>query len=140
MKLTEETYVNLTEETYVNRAEKVINKLSRSKKIVGGREKPIKLITTSKIRNLLAIMMDIKNDILESGTETLTPELAGRIQYLKVRMIYEAGRDESVNEFLRISQLIDHVDKNGTSRKNYLLITRYMEALVAFRKFRGDDE
>lgn len=85
-------------------------------------------------------MMDIKNDILESGTETLTPELAGRIQYLKVRMIYEAGRDESVNEFLRRSQLIDHVDKVGTSRKDYLLITRYMEALVAFRTFRGDDE
>lgn len=82
----------------------------------------------------------IKNDILESGTETLTPELAGRIQYLKVRMIYEAGRDESVKEFLRISQLIGCVDKSGTSRKNYLLITRYMEALVAFRKFRGDDE
>lgn len=140
MQFTEETYVNLEEETYVNRAEKVIDELSRSKKIVRGEEKPIKLITTSKIRNLLAIMMNIKNDILESGTETLTPELAGRIQYLKVRMIYEAGRDESVNEFLRKSQLIDHVDKNGTSRKNYLLITRYMEALVAFRKFRGGDE
>ena len=75
--------MKLTEETYVNLAEKVINELSRSKKIVRGREQPIKLITTSKIRNLLAIMMDIKNDILESGTETLTPELAGRIQYLK---------------------------------------------------------
>lgn len=47
---------------------------------------------------------------------------------------------KAVNEFLRKSQLIDHVDKNGTSRKNYLLITRYMEALVAFRKFRGGDE
>ena len=129
--------MKLTEETYVNLAEKVINELSRSKKIVRGREQ---LITTSKIRNLLAIMMDIKNDILESGTETLTPELVGRIQYLKVRMIYEAGRDESVKEFLRISQLIGCVDKSGTSRKNYLLITRYMEALVAFRKFRGDDE
>ena len=132
--------MKLTEETYINLAEKVINELSRSKKIVRGREQHIKLITTSKIRNLLAIMMDIKNDILESGTETLTPELAGRIQYLKVRMIYEAGRDESVKEFLRISQLIGCVDKSGTSRKNYLLITRYMEALVAFRKFRGDDE
>ena len=132
--------MKLTEETYINLAEKVINELSRSKKIVRGREQPIKLITTPKIRNLLAIMMDIKNDILESGTETLTPELAGRIQYLKVRMIYEAGRDESVKEFLRISQLIGCVDKSGTSRKNYLLITRYMEALVAFRKFRGDDE
>ena len=132
--------MKLTEETYVNLAEKVINELSRSKKIVRGREQHIKLITNSKIRNLLAIMMDIKNDILESGTETLTPELAGRIQYLKVRMIYEAGRDESVKEFLRISQLIGCVDKSGTSRKNYLLITRYMEALVAFRKFRGDDE
>ena len=79
--------MKLTEETYVNLAEKVINELSRSKKIVRGREQPIKLITTSKIRNLLAIMMDIKNDILESGTETLTPELAGRIQYLKVKYI-----------------------------------------------------
>ena len=132
--------MKLTEETYINLAEKVINELSRSKKIVRGREQPIKLITNCKIRNLLAIMMDIKNDILESGTETLTPELAGRIQYLKVRMIYEAGRDESVKEFLRISQLIGCVDKSGTSRKNYMLITRYMEALVAFRKFRGDDE
>lgn len=51
--------MKLTEETYINLAEKVINELSRSKKIVRGREQPIKLITTSKIRNLLAIMMDI---------------------------------------------------------------------------------
>ena len=36
---------------------------------------------------------------------------------MKVRMIYEAGRDESVKEFLRISQLIGCVDKSGTSRK-----------------------
>lgn len=48
MQFTEETYVNLEEETYVNRAEKVIDELSRSKKIVRGEEKPIKLITTSK--------------------------------------------------------------------------------------------
>ena len=45
--------MKLTEETYINLAEKVINELSRSKKIVRGREQPIKLITTSKIRNLL---------------------------------------------------------------------------------------
>lgn len=42
--------MKLTEETYINLAEKVINELSRSKKIVRGREQPIKLITTSKIQ------------------------------------------------------------------------------------------
>ena len=35
------------------------------------------------------------------------------------------------------SHLIDHLDKIGDDKKKYMLFARYMEALVAYRKFKG---
>ena len=40
--------MKLTEETYINLAEKVINELSRSKKIVRGREQPLSSLRLPK--------------------------------------------------------------------------------------------
>ncbi len=125
----------LTQENYVDRAEEVIKALE--KKTGQKRDQP-NLVTTSKLRRLLSMTMDIYNQVL-GAPEELNGEIRGRIEYLRVRMLYEAGRDKDVKAFLEEAGLIDHLKTMEKSRSQYLLFVRYMEALVAFRKYHGGD-
>ena len=61
-----------------------------------------KFISTSKIRDLLSQVNELYNDItLESG-EILDEKYVERIRHLKVKMIYDAGRDlQQLNRFER---------------------------------------
>ena len=76
--------MRLTEDNYVDIAEKAIKKLSGEKNKNG---RPIPLVTTSKIRNLLAMTADIYNAVVNSKEETLSSELIGRINYMKIRLV-----------------------------------------------------
>ena len=53
--------MRLTEDNYVDIAERAIKKLSEEKNKNG---RPIPLVTTSKIRNLLAMTADIYNEVV----------------------------------------------------------------------------
>lgn len=122
--------MKFTEETYVDFAENAILKLMKQKETEGK-----EIVTTTQIRNLLAMTMDIKNDILESGNGPLSSEILERIQYLKIRILYEAGRNSSVKALVEAANLREILEALGKTRRGYLLFCRYMEALVAFRKF-----
>ncbi len=126
--------MKLTDENYVQMAEKAMKELCamRDKK-----EKEIKPVTTSKIRNLLAMTAAIYNDVVMSQSEKLSSEIVGRINYMKIRFIYEAGREPRVGDFVKKACLLDHISEIGNSRSQYILFSRYMEALVAYRKFYG---
>ena len=126
--------MRLTEDNYVDIAEKAIKKLSGEKNKNG---KPIPLVTTSKIRNLLAMTADIYNEVVNSKEETLSSELIGRINYMKIRFIYEAGREPKVRRIVEEVDILSHLDEINGSRKQYILFSHYMEALVAYRKFYG---
>ena len=126
--------MRLTEDNYVDIAEKAIKKLSGEKNKNG---KPIPLVTTSKIRNLLAMTADIYNEVVNSKEETLSSELIGRINYMKIRFIYEAGREAKVRRIVEEADILSHLDEINGSRKQYILFSHYMEALVAYRKFYG---
>lgn len=119
---------------YVDIAEGVIKKLKLKEE-----KKEGTLVTTSKLRNLLAMTADIYNDALECRTEKLPEEIVERIQYLRVRIAYEMGRNgnRDVKAFAEEAQLLEHLNAIQGKRKNYLLFSRYMEALVAFQKFYG---
>ena len=139
----EKVYEKLTEDNYVSLAEKAIKCLIRNSKSKGD-GKPI-VVSTSAIRNILAMTADIYNDVLGEKEENLSKELNGRINYLKVRLIYEAGRDSSKTGndvrdnvkkmFIITTGLLDHVDDIKGSKNQFILFSRYMEALVAFRKY-----
>ena len=58
------------------------------------------------------------------------------IQYLKVRMAYEAGREQAVKSFLTTTRLMDVLNK-VTSYDQFMLYCRYAESLVAYFKFFG---
>ena len=123
--------MRINEENYVAKAESVILKLSKQ---VNKQGKLVAMVTNSKIRNLLSMSADIYNQVLDCKDDKLPQELNGRIEYLRVRYIYEAGREPRVKD-LEIMKEIQG------SKKNYILYYHYMEALVAFKRFwnKNDD-
>ena len=118
-------------------AENVILKLSKE---VDRRGNQNGLVTTSKIRNLLAMTAEIYNDVINSTDEHLSQETIGRINYLKIRFVYEAGREKLVRSLVDEAQILSCLDDIKGSRKQFLLFSRYMEALVAYRKFYGQKD
>ncbi|MCM1047129.1 MAG: type III-A CRISPR-associated protein Csm2 [Clostridiales bacterium] len=122
----------VNEQNYVDEAEKVILSL-KDRKDQRGRNIPI--VTTSKLRNLLAMSADIYNEVLNQQGDGLNEEICARIEYLRVRCLYEAGREPSVKALINEAGIIDLLKRINASKKNYILFNRYMEALVAFRKY-----
>ena len=128
----------INETNYVKMAEKTIQALANKKNERTG--KPIAMVTTSKIRNLLAMTADIYNEVERKQGDRLTDDILSRIQYLRLRFVYEAGREPKVKDLVIQARLLDVLNEIGDSRENYILFSHYMEALVAYRKFYGKDE
>ena len=101
-------YTKLSNKNYVDLAEKVIKHIKDT-------EKPANIITTTKLRSILSLNSEIYNMVTHDSKEKLSEEIEAKIQYLKVKVVYEMGRE-------------------GT-KTSYILFARYLEALVAFRKY-----
>lgn len=140
-------------EDYVDRAEKFMKYGHRA-------------VTTSKIRDLMAQVNELYNDIILEKEEILDQKYVDSIRHLKVKMIYDAGRDaqttatrnkrnigrnmqtEDIKKyhdgqlvyFFKETGLLDMVDKIGNSRKAFLDYCKYFEALVAYHKYYGGKE
>lgn len=127
----------INEDNYVDIAEQSIKELLKQVDKYG---KVIPIVTTSKLRNLLAMVSDIYNDTIIENGEKLSVDMIGRINYMKIRFYYEAGREKKVKELLETAKVFDIIDGIGDSRKNYILFSRYMESLVAFRKYYGGND
>ena len=136
--------MTINTENYVDEAEKVINSLE--KKIIKNGEEQL-ILTTSKIRNILSMVNDIYNDTLHYKEDKIDSELKGRVQYLRMRIAYEMGRDDEVKiankkvkpveDFAKKAKLIENIKSIGDSKQNLILFCRYMEALVAYHKYYG---
>ncbi len=122
----------INETNYVDQAEQVIKGLKNKK---NDRGRTIPQVTTSKIRNLLSLTADIYNEVMVLQDETLPEEIRGRIEYLRMRAVYEAGRDESVKAFVLDAKILEILKSIGNKKSEYILFNRYMESLVAFHKF-----
>lgn len=97
-------------------------------------------ITTSKIRNILGMVIGIYNEEYARTDEELKPESVAAIQMARIGMIYEAGRDDKVKNFVERSKLIAYLKDIGTSREKLIRFTQYLEALVAYHKYLGGKE
>ena len=125
---------------YTDKAEDVIFDLAKDKYGNIKRDTNGKLdvnLTTSKIRNILSMVSALYNDIQRYKEKELSEEFLSRIQYLKMRIAYEAGRERSVEDFVKKANLMTEIKKIGTSKDNLILFCNYMEALVAYHKFYG---
>lgn len=97
--------------------------------------------TTSKIRNILAKVSEIYNDVSISQNEFLDSDIQNRIAYLKVRLIYECGREPKViKPFVDKAGLVDLLDEIGNDRQRLIDFAHYMEALVAYHRFYGGND
>lgn len=136
--LPEITYTPLDDKNYIDEANEVINVLHRYDKEAYGIDKGFRL-TTSKIRNLLAMSAEILNKVnAELGKSTPSAQVSSQISkemgYLRIRTVYECGRDQSVKDFEKLSHLLDCL-RDVKTLADAERFCHYMEALVAFHRF-----
>lgn len=131
----------LTQDNYIEKAEKAILTLVNMK---DDKQRQVKMVTTSKIRNILAMAADIYNEVLNCNDEKLSKNICERIDYMQIRIVYEYGRDSEshkpVRKFIDTAQLINCIKEIKGSKSEYILFNRYLEALVAYHKFHGGKE
>lgn len=130
----------LTKRNYVDEADKVIKSLADNNQ----------LTSTSKLRNILSMVSELRTDAQRSRDKQLDDDMQSRVQYLKMRIAYEVGRDPDrnpkknkkgkVEKFVENTGLINEISNIGDDRDNLLLFCDYMEALTAYHKFHGGKE
>ena len=115
-------------EDFVDVAEKHMNQCYRS-------------ITTSKIRNLLSLVIDCYQAESRRTGEKITPESAEALTNMRIRVVYEMGRDDrNVGQFVRETELLEYLAGIRGDRKALIRFYHYMEALVAYHKYMGGRE
>lgn len=97
-------------------------------------------LTTSKIRGLLSMTASIYTDVQRDRSKTLSEELQSRVQYLRMRVAYEAGRDPVVKKFVIKAELLEQLSNIRADKERLLLFCRYMEALVAYHRYHGGND
>ena len=120
----------LNDSEYVDKAESVIKKLDSEKR----------LLTTSKIRNLLSMISSLYDEVRRSTSEKLSAEAMSQIQYIRLHFAYEAGRDPKVKDFVNEADILAHIKDIGDNKGQFMVFCRYMEALVAYHRYYGGKE
>ncbi len=122
--------MQLTKINYVDEAEKVVNKLEKNR---AGQP----ALTTSKIRNILSMVSEIYNDVIHHSEEKLDDDMVERLQYLRMRFAYEAGREKLVKNLMETAEITKQIKVIGRDKEKCILFCKYMEAIVAYHKFYG---
>ncbi len=112
---------------YVGAAEKVMQKVATS-------------IKTSKLRGFLTLVIDIYNAESLRKEGKLLPESQMKLMRMRVRVVYDAGRDEGVKTFVQQAELLSYLAGIGDQREKLIRFAYYMEALVAYHRFLGGKE
>lgn len=103
----------------------------------GGRCLGFGKLTSTKLRGIYSLIMNVYTQINSlEDFEARMPDL----QYIKVKMAYESGRDqEVVGDFIKKTYLMACID-DIASYEQFVLYCRYAESLVAYFKFYGGKE
>ena len=132
-------------QSIAEQAEKNIQRLSK-KEFRG--EKKVKL-SKSQIRKILSSVIRIENKVTgltsdAQNSDALPEEIVEEIDYLKVRIAYQVGRDSGreklVKEFVDKTDLLSWISGIQGSKKRFLQFSRYVEALVAYHRYYGGDD
>ena len=110
---------------FVDIAERHMNKCAR-------------FITTSKIRNLLSLVVDSYQLESRRNEDAIHPDTVEALTNMRIRVVYEMGRDDrSTGQFVRETELLSYLAGIQGDRKALLRFFHYMEALVAYHKYFG---
>lgn len=92
--------------------------------------------TTTKLRNIFAMVSDIYNDVILDTTDVIAKPLQTKLQYLKIRLVYECGRNpETTRVFVEKAGLLYLLDEIKGDRQAFIEFANYMEALVAYFRY-----
>ena len=89
--------------------------------------------------NILKNKVDIYK-IANPQAKKLDEEMKMEIEFLRVSISYQAGREKLVREFVEKADLLNMVKDINGDIKAFENFCRYIEALVAFHKFYGGQE
>ena len=112
---------------YVTKAEQVMRNITNDNS----------RLTTTKIRKLLSMSAEIYNDASRLIVNELDDDILARIQYLRMQIAYQAGRDRDVKRFVEQSNLLEEIQLIGADKEKLIVFCHYMEALVAYHRFYG---
>lgn len=110
---------------YVDEAERVIREVSTDKNC----------ISTSKLRGFLALLTEIYNEESLRTEKTISANSQAKLLRLRVRIVYDAGREQAVRKFIEKAQLLEYIKGVGNDRENLIQLSHYMEALVAYHRY-----
>lgn len=122
-------------ENYVDLAEEIMHK-----ELTLNGQKNKKVITTSKLRNWFSIANDIYNVESRSAESKLKAESRMKLMNLRLRIVYDAGKDSKIKDFVTSANLLSYIKGIGSSREQMIRFAQYMEALVAYHKYFGGRE
>lgn len=111
----------------------------------GERRNAPKMITTSQIRKFLTAVNSVSNKVSiyksqNQGTKELSEDLTAEVKYLQVPLVYQAGRDRVVKDFVSKTKMIEKINVIGSDLKKFEEFSKYVEALVAYHKYYGGKE
>ena len=119
----------INEETFAREAENIMASLKDD----GAPKRRFAGLTTTKLRGIYGMVMNVYTKInTPEDFDACKPDL----QYLKVKMAYEAGREPAVKTFLEKTKLMQRID-DVKNYDQFKLYCRYAESLVAYFKFYG---
>ena len=119
---------------YVDVAEQTIARISKT-------YEENKIITSTKIRKLFGLFIDLYNEIKRSGEEELTDDQMQVLTSARIRIVYECGREAAVKNFVNDACLLEYMKSIGRNRQKLMNFYSYFEALVAYHRFYfGNDD
>lgn len=134
--------------------ENIVDKAELAIKSIGKQDKnnPNKLfikLKTNQIRKILTAVNILKNKvdiykIANPQAKKLDEELQMEIEFLRVNIAYQIGREKGkenlVREFVEKADLLNMVKNINGDIKAFEKFCKYVEALVAFHKFYGGQD
>lgn len=130
-------------ENIVDKAELAIKSIRKPNK--KNHDKLVIELKTNQIRKILTAVNILKNKvdiykIAKPQAKKLDEELQMEIEFLRVSISYQAGRENLVREFVEKADLLNMVKDINGDIKAFENFCRYIEALVAFHKFYGGQD
>lgn len=134
-------------ENIVDKAELAIKSIRKPNK--KNHDKLVIELKTNQIRKILTAVNILKNKvdiykIAKPQAKKLDEELQMEIEFLRVNIAYQIGREKGkenlVREFVEKADLLNMVKDIDGDIKAFENFCRYIEALVAFHKFYGGQE
>lgn len=118
---------------YVDQAEAII----QSMKAAADNDRRIKVITSTKLRNLFGLFSDSYNSCLRMESNELQDEQLSALRAARVRIVYECGREEAVKSFVEKTDMLSYLYDIGSSKEKLVNYYHYLEALVAYGRYVG---